>query len=135
MMIFAMLIGSCLLSFALWQITSIARHYVAARKIGLPIIISPVSPLNPFWALSYRIFPSILSLRRLPYGLGTWARCTAMGWAFEDKHQIHDECGPLFTLVTPAGNEVTIADPIVAHTIFARRKDYVKPTILYGTYL
>ncbi|KAI4108460.1 MAG: hypothetical protein L6R37_001064 [Teloschistes peruensis] len=54
-----------------------------------------------------------------------------MGWSFQDKHKLHDELGPLFTLVTPAGNEVTVADPEVAHTVLARRKDYIKPAIMY----
>ncbi|KAL8702464.1 MAG: hypothetical protein Q9201_004369 [Fulgogasparrea decipioides] len=54
-----------------------------------------------------------------------------MGWAFQDKHQLHDELGPLFTLVTPAGNEVTVADPAAAHAVLARRKDYIKPAVMY----
>ncbi|KAL8911697.1 MAG: hypothetical protein Q9171_003187 [Xanthocarpia ochracea] len=54
-----------------------------------------------------------------------------MGWAFEDKHKLHDEVGPLFTLVTPAANEVTVADPEVAHTVLARRKDFIKPAVMY----
>ncbi|KAL8662846.1 MAG: hypothetical protein Q9202_004360 [Teloschistes flavicans] len=54
-----------------------------------------------------------------------------MGWSFQDKHQLHDELGPLFTLVTPAGNEVTVADPQVAHAVLARRKDYIKPAVMY----
>ncbi|KAL8687428.1 MAG: hypothetical protein Q9224_005156, partial [Gallowayella concinna] len=54
-----------------------------------------------------------------------------MGWAFEDKYQLHNELGPLFTLVTPAGNEVIVADPEVAHAVLARRKDFVKPAVMY----
>ncbi|KAL8895007.1 MAG: hypothetical protein Q9207_008336, partial [Kuettlingeria erythrocarpa] len=54
-----------------------------------------------------------------------------MGWAFEDKYRIHDELGPIFTLVTPAGNEVTIADPEAAHAVLARRKDFIKPAAMY----
>lgn len=124
--------ATCLLAVGLWTSLSILQNFKAACRIGLPTVISPVSPLNPFWVLLYRTFPSILASRKLPYGLGTWARCTPMGWAFQDKHQLHDELGPLFTLVTPAGNEVTVADPAVAHAVLARRKDYVKPAILYG---
>ncbi|KAL8896183.1 MAG: hypothetical protein Q9192_003221 [Flavoplaca navasiana] len=54
-----------------------------------------------------------------------------MGWAFQDKHKLHDEIGPIFTLVTPAANEVTIADPEAAHAVLARRKDYIKPAVMY----
>ncbi|KAL8979669.1 MAG: hypothetical protein Q9177_006080 [Variospora cf. flavescens] len=54
-----------------------------------------------------------------------------MGWAFQDKYKVHDEIGPLFILVTPAANEVTVADPDVARAVLGRRKDYVKPAVMY----
>ncbi|KAL8671751.1 MAG: hypothetical protein Q9168_003746 [Polycauliona sp. 1 TL-2023] len=54
-----------------------------------------------------------------------------MGWAFQDKHKLHDKLGPIFIVVTPAANEVTIADPEAAHTVLARRKDYIKPAVMY----
>ena len=127
-----LLAGTCVLALCCWTVNSIYRNYLVARSFGLPIVISPVSPLNPFWILLWRGFPAILSLKHLPYGLGTWARCTSMGWAFQDKHRIHDKLGPLFVLVTPAGNEVTVADPEAAHTVLARRKDYIKPAVMYG---
>lgn len=125
-------LGTPILAFVVWTTFSIFRNYQLARRIGLPIIISPVSTLNPFWILLWRGFPAVLSLKHLPWGLGTWARCTSMGWAFQDKHKLHAEIGPLFTLVTPAANEVTVADPEAAHAVLARRKDYIKPAAMYG---
>lgn len=129
-----LLVGTCVLASVIWTAYSVWRNYLTARQIGLPIVISPVSTLNPFWILTWKGFPAVLSLRRLPFGFGTWARCTSMGWSFQDKHQLHDELGPLFTLVTPAGNEVTVADPQVAHAVLARRKDYIKPAVMYGVW-
>lgn len=92
-----------------------------------------MSPLNPFWILTYRFFPFVLWLKHLPFGLGKWARCTALGWAFQDKHALHDELGPIFVIVAPSGNEVTVADAQATHTIFSRRKDFIKPAAMYGT--
>lgn len=115
-----------------WTLFSIITNYNAARKIGLPIVISPVASLNPLWILTYRAFPSVLFLKHLPFGLGTWARCTFMGWHFHDKHALHDEFGPVFIIVTPGGNEVTVADPQAAHLIFSRRKEFIKPAAMYG---
>ena len=131
-MTFLLVIGSIILAWVLWTSLALLKNYRVASRIGLPIIVSPVSTLNPFWIISYRVFPAILSLKKLPFGLGTWIRCTPMGWAFQDKHAIHDELGPIFTIVTPAGNELTVADPSVAHLVLARRKEYVKPAIMYG---
>ena len=121
-------------AFSLWTILSIFKNYISARTTGLPIVISPFTPLNPLYIILCRSFPSFLSFsRRLPFGLGVWARCTYIGWAFDDKHAIHDkrEYGPIFILVTPGGNEVVIADGHATHAIFARRKDFIKPAIMY----
>ncbi len=131
-MAFLLIFATCILATVFWTSLCVYRNYITARRIGLPIVISPVSTLNPFWILLYRAFPGILSLKHLPFGLGTWARCTSMGWAFEDKYRMHDDLGPIFTLVTPAGNEVTVADPEAAHAVLARRKDFVKPAEMYG---
>lgn len=115
-----------------WTSLSFWNNYKAARQIGFPIVISPVTPLNPIWILSWRLFPSILWLRHLPFGLGTWARCTYMGWSFDDKHALHDELGDIFTIVTPGGNEVIVADRDAAQNVLTRRKVYIKPAMMYG---
>ena len=119
------------LALIIWTTSSLIENLKSARRIGLPVIISPVSSLNPFWILTYRAIPSVLHLRYLPYGLGTWARCMYMGWQFDDKHALHSEFGPVFTIITPAGNEVIVADPQTAHTVLAKRKDFIKPAVMY----
>ena len=125
-------LASIILAIFSWTLFSIISNYNTARQIGLPVIISPVSPLNPLWILTYRAFPSVLSLKHLPFGLGKWASCTYMGWTFHDKHALHDELGPVFVVVTPSGNEVSVADHQAAHTILSRRKEFIKPAVMYG---
>ena len=115
----------------IWTCFAITRNYISARHIKFPIIVSPVSTLNPFWIILYRIFPQILWIKHLPFGLGIWARCTYIGWQFDDKHALHSEFGSIFTIVTPGGNEVIVADPLCAHTIFTKRKEFIKPAIMY----
>ena len=132
-MTWVFLLSSAVFGSLFWTLISIFLNYNVARKITLPIVISPVSPLNPLWILTWRTLPIVLSLKGLPFGLGKWARCTYMGWAFQDKHALHDELGPVFVVVTPGGNEVIVADPQAAHTILSRRKEFIKPAIMYGT--
>lgn len=124
-------LASVILAFLSWTFFSVISTYNTARKIALPVIISPVSPLNPLWILTYRTFPFVLLLKHLPFGLGKWARCTYMGWTFHDKHALHDELGPVFIVVTPSGNEVSVADPQATHTILSRRKEFIKPAVMY----
>ena len=125
--------ASILVAFFGWMTVSFISNYNAARKIGLPIVLSPVHLLNPFWIITYKILPVILLLKYLPFGLGTWARCTYIGWQFDEKHALHDELGPVFLIVTPGGNEVSVADAQVAHTILSQRKEFIKPAMMYST--
>ena len=125
-------LASIILASLSWTFFSFISYYNTARKIALPVVISPVSPLNPLWILTYRAFPWVLSLKHLPFGLGTWARCTYLGWQYHDKHALHDELGRVFMIVTPSGNEVSVADSQATHTIFSRRKDFIKPAVMYG---
>ena len=127
-----LVLATLILASLTWTLVSIFLNFKVARQIGLPLTISPVSPLNPLWILTYRAFPSILLLKHLPLGLGTWARCTVMGWTFQDKHALHDQLGPIFVIVTPAGNELSVADPQAAHAILSRRKEFIKPAVMYG---
>ena len=124
--------ASALLASLAWSITSIISNRRAARQIGLPFIISPVSPLNPIWILLYRTIPSVLLLKHLPFGIGRWVRCTILGWTFQDKHRMHDELGPIFVVVTPGGNELSVADAHATHTILSHRKEFIKPPAMYG---
>ena len=127
-----LLVFSCFAASFVWTLVSVLRNYILARKIGFPIIISPAAPLNPFYIIFQRSVPSALTLLgRLPFGFGTWAKCTYMGWPFDDKHALHERYGPIFTITTPGGNEVTVADADATHGIFQRRKEFIKPAVMY----
>lgn len=127
-----LLLASIIFASWAWTLFSVVSNYNIARKLALPLIISPVSPLNPLWILTYKAFPLVLSLKYLPFGFGTWARCTFMGWTFHDKQALHHELGPCFIVVTPSGNEISVADPSATHNILSRRKEFNKPAVMYG---
>ena len=122
---------SAFTAYLVWTLISLLVNYHSARRIGLPIVISPISPLDPLWILSHRRLP-LKVLQSLPWGLGTFARCSYMGWSFQDKCAIHQEIGDAFVLVNPGTNEVVVADPKAVHSILGRRKDFIKPAALYG---
>lgn len=48
-----------------------------------------------------------------------------MGWEFIEKHAAHDQFGSAFILVTSSINELWCADPFMAQSILARRKDFL----------
>ncbi|CAN8096634.1 unnamed protein product [Discula destructiva] len=107
------------------SILSFSSNLRAARKTGLPILISPVDLLNPLWIIFQK--PLVPLLVKLPFGLGAWTRYNTMSWYFTDKYRVHEEYGKVFLKVSPDWIELHSADPEVNAQIFARRKDFEKP--------
>ena len=56
-----------------------------------------------------------------------------MGWAFQDKHALHDDSVPVFLIVTPTGNVLSVADPGAVSAVLTKRKDFTKLAAMYGT--
>lgn len=106
---------------------SLANNYAAARKTGLPVVISPVSKLNPVWlVLQRRLAPWMR--RNLPPALSSWTRHNTLSWFFDDKYLLFRDLGSRSWLhVTPAGVEFHCADPAVNAQVFGRRNDFDKP--------
>ena len=134
-MAFSQVFSAVAVAWIAWTSLSLFLNYQAARKLALPIIVSPLNALNPFWMLTLKIIPSLPRfLQLLPFLWGRWPRCTYMGWTFQDKYALHVELGLAFVLVTPSGNELWIADPDAAHLVLSKRKDFHKPTAMYSMY-
>lgn len=108
-------------------IASLAANYAAARKTGLPIVISPVSKLNPVWLITQRRLAPWMAAH-LPPRLTSWTRHNTLSWFFDDKYRLFEDLGSKSWLhVTPAGLELHCADPAVNAQVFARRGDFDKP--------
>lgn len=126
------LLSTCVLTAVAWKTISLLRSYTEARRIGLPIILSPTRTLSPLWIILCKATPIVPLLQWLPLNLGRWAKVTYMGWQFDDKNAIHQELGPAFVLCTPGLNEVHLADPSAVHMVLTHRKEFIKPSIMYG---
>ncbi|KUL83713.1 hypothetical protein ZTR_07518 [Talaromyces verruculosus] len=107
-----------ILALALYHITSSVFAFLnnldAAKKIGLPIVISPVSRTNPAWMIFQKHLVPLLT--KLPFGLGSFTRYNTMSWWFTEKHRIHQQY-----------------DPFVNQQIFSRRREFEKPSNLLKT--
>ncbi|XMA16215.1 hypothetical protein WAI453_009006 [Rhynchosporium graminicola] len=106
------------------SIGSFAKNYSAAKKTGLPIIISPVQRMNIPWMLAQHSLAPLLAL--LPLGLGYFARYSSLDYWFEDKYHLHEQVGKTFMFVSPGKNELHTVDPLVKKQIYARRRDFEK---------
>ncbi|KAI1078596.1 cytochrome P450 [Whalleya microplaca] len=122
-----------LLLTAVWIVNTsihLLRNYSAARKIGVPVRLIPISPLNPFWVLLDRkVLPAF---RRLPFGDNSFTRYNWRGWEIEARYRSHHEMGDIWVLVTPLKNWVYINDPEALMSVFRRGADFPRPIFVSG---
>lgn len=118
----------CFLAYCLWTAYTLFQNYRKARQLHLPIIVSPVNPLSPFWALFHKQLVPIL--KNLPFNIAGSVSYSYVGWPFDDKYAIHERLGDAFLVVNPANIELYIAEGEAIDTIVSRRKDFPKPVDL-----
>lgn len=118
-------------TFLIWStIWPLLRNLSTARKLGLPVVVSPVDPLNIPWLLvADFVIPPLRGI--LPFYLSQWTYCSQYGGTHTERTVIHKLYGPVFLIAHPAGIELSVADPAAADDILKRRKDFVKDGKLY----
>lgn len=106
----------------------LGRNYIAARSYGLPILICPIDPDGfPYVVFKVPLRPLFKAL--LPKSVYDSFQVSIFGWQFLDKHVLHSRIGPVFTYVTPGDNELWISDPVMAHDLLSRRRDFGQPAM------
>jgi len=119
----------CLLFFVstFWNLF---QNYCAARKVGLPIIIVPISPENPVWMLLARYILPLLQY--IPFGNGHFTRFCHIGWEFDEKARAHLELGDAFMFATPGKNWIYLCDVDAVHDIIRRERqgEFARPVEL-----
>jgi hypothetical protein len=104
-----------------------------ARRIGLPIRILPVSPMNLLWVISEPLVFGIID--KLPFSLGSLSRYGRRAWHFQEKAESHVEMGDTFSIVSPGEIFIYVSDPGAITSIFSRRADFARPLEMYREYL
>ena len=123
------IISLSIFAYFLWSTYTFIKNYIQARKLDVPIILSPINPINPIWVLSHkRLLPY---LKSSPWDITGFVRYSYVSWPFFDRYRIHEKLGPAFALVHPAQVELYVADGEAIDTITSRRKDFTKPFLMY----
>ncbi|KAF1828349.1 cytochrome P450 [Decorospora gaudefroyi] len=106
----------------LWSAISLHSNLTKARSIGLPIFIRYITPTNPLWMA---FGSSIVRLARR-YNLATsnFSRFYLFGWDANERYHMHAELGDAFTLVSPGGNWIYVAEPKACWDILKRPRDF-----------
>jgi cytochrome P450 len=109
---------------------SLFCNYAIACKVGLPVIIVPISPENPLWMLLARYVIPILQY--VPFGNGNFSRFCHVGWEFEEKASAHIELGDAFIFATPGKNWIYLCDADAIHDIIKRERsgEFARPVEL-----
>ncbi|KAF4960706.1 hypothetical protein FGADI_785 [Fusarium gaditjirri] len=124
-------IGALALLFA-WNLTSLYANYLSARKLGIPIIILPVSFDQPVLSL---LMPYLSWVEKLPLGLGRWYRYADVGWPTRDGNRTILEVGnETFVLISPSSILIMTAYPPAVNHVYRDRnlivpspfKDFLK---------
>lgn len=118
--------------FSLWllsNIISLFQNYRRALTSNLPIVVCFPNPNNILWM----VFSVPLRLP-LEWLFPKWFnerffKPTIYGWEFRDKYEFHRKFGSVFLLVNPGETELWIAEPGVAQSVLARRKDFAQSPI------
>lgn len=129
MAIFLIFLTACI-AFLAFPIVGSIKNYNKARKLGLPIIFTPIGFFSLVWTFAG---PKLVPLfERLPFELGEFVRYTGMGASFANRYEFHDRLGPIFTIVSPSEIQIIVADAAAANEILAHPKDFVKDQRIYG---
>ncbi len=106
----------------------LARNYVQARKIGLPIVIAFESWQDPLWMLfSPYIAPILqrLGLHDPNMDLSTFF------WPFYDRNDSHARLGPAFSLVSPFKTNIMVSDAAACKELTSNWRKWIKSKEMY----
>ncbi|KAJ5502994.1 Cytochrome P450 [Penicillium fimorum] len=134
MPIYVSIIGTLVLVYLSVFAYRLLHNIKAARRIGLPFLVYPISQNNIIWVLTS--VPLRPWLRRtLPTRI--WNRLTLViyGWEFHEKRRPFDEYAApqgddrSFLLAGCGTLELWTADPVIASEVLQRTSDFKVPTI------
>ena len=128
-MMFILSIVTITLGLYLWSLTSLLQNYRKAKRVGLPVLVTPITLNNPIWLLSSSYIEPIL--KRIPFGLTNFVHYSTQAWTFNDKYYLHAKYGAAFIIVSPDVIQVILADAAAAEDVFSRRKAFIKDSATY----
>lgn len=141
-MAFLIIISSIALALAAYPCLQTTKNYYQARKLGLPVLITPFAPLNPFWALTQNYLAPIFYFLsgHLPPPLCylfDFIHYSTMDWNFNGRYASHTlpfkYYSPAFLIVSPGETQLIVSDADAADDILSRvRKDFLKSKAMYG---
>ncbi|KAL5334268.1 putative cytochrome P450 monooxygenase [Aspergillus crustosus] len=130
-MVFSLLsiVTTLILAFTIYKSITFTRLYLAARRSGFPVFVTPVlSKSIPWMILGPALQPQFQ--KYLPTSIYERLDVVAHGWEFRNKRKYHDRLGNTFIVVSPDEASVWCADTQVANSILSRRIDFPQAPVV-----
>ena len=108
----------------------LALNYQIARKVGVSLVVLPISPENYLWILIGKYLTPLFE--RLPFGNGTFTRFNRHGWQTNDNGRAHLDLGDAFITVTPGKNWLYVCNAETLTDIFRRGSDFPRALEISG---
>ncbi|MCJ1243901.1 hypothetical protein MMC30_001098 [Trapelia coarctata] len=120
-------VGLLLAILIVYKLLNLVRHVNAARKVGLPYVVTPILETEViglvFTPVLRWIYHDYLLAEK---GWPRWCRFMVKDWAWEDRRRAHDEYGEVFLVVAPEGIICYSADAAMGYDVMNRR-EFIKP--------
>ncbi|KAL4865336.1 hypothetical protein BDV12DRAFT_150805 [Aspergillus spectabilis] len=123
------ILGTLTLSFTLYKLLTFTRFYLAARRAGFPIFVTPIPSKSIPWMILGPTFQPQFK-KYLPEWIYERLDIVAHGWEFRNKRAFHERLGRIFSVVSPDECSVWCADPEVANAILQRRNDFPQAPVV-----
>ena len=107
----------------------LASNYIRAKRIGVPLVVLPVSLENPLWLL---FGDSIVAIIKRLFGESRFTRFSIRGWVYFDKYAAALELGDHFAFVTRAKIWFFVCDARTLNEVFQRSHDFQRPLEILG---
>ena len=107
------------------------NNYCIARKLKIPIIVSPILGWqDDAWLLCWEWFTW---LKRIPY-VDVWFDFSRFCWTQDLRHRPHQQYGDAFAIVTPGGVEIAINDAQAVTEVQTKYRNWTKPEALFALF-
>ena len=98
-------------------------NYLQARKLGVPIVVIPISWQDALWMI---VQPYFRRFENVP-GLRNILTFSYLAWAQHKRFEPHQEYGDVFAVVSPQKTEIIVGDPVAVVEVQTHYKTWIKP--------
>ncbi|CAD6444418.1 e6a8727b-b1bd-4078-91ff-bf9a30c9ee5d [Sclerotinia trifoliorum] len=112
------------------SIVGLQKNITAARRSGLPYVISPINLYNPIWLITHPIWLPFIKI--LPKSwTQSWVDYTTPDWCWQLLYDPFAKTGDTFLVVSPGSVLVFVSNAEAIHQITSRRDAFPKPLKSY----